>query len=92
MEPCGVANQAPVTCIASRPQRALIAAGYGNGAVVLCRPNSSELLFIRAAGEGAVSALAWSQAGDRLAIGTEGGEIAVVALPDMLFRENARAQ
>ena len=92
VEPCGVANQTAVTRLACHPRRQLIAAGYGNGAVVLCQPGRSELLFIRGAGEGAVSALALSPNGDRLGIGTEGGEIAVLALPDMLFRENKRAQ
>ena len=88
--PCGVANQHMVTRIASHPRRVLIAAGYDNGAVVLCQPDSSSLLFVRAAGEGAVTALGFSPRGDHLAIGTEGGEIAVLATPDHLFRDDTR--
>jgi len=86
---CGVPNQSVVTRIACHPRRTLVAAGYANGTVVLCQPDSPALLFLRAAGEGAVSALAFAPAGDRLAIGTDGGEIAVLALPDLLFREHA---
>jgi len=89
--PCGVANQQTVTRIASHPRRVLIAAGYANGAVVLCQPDSSSLLFVRAAGEGAVTALGFSPRGDHLAIGTAGGEIAVLATPDKLFRDDTRA-
>jgi hypothetical protein len=89
--PCGVANQQTVTRIASHPRRALIAVGYANGAVVLCQPDSSALLFVRAAGEGAVTALGFSPRGDHLAIATQGGEIAVVATPDPLFRDDTRA-
>jgi hypothetical protein len=88
--PCGVANQHTVTRIASHPRRVLIAVGYDNGAVVLCQPDSAALLFVRAAGEGAVTALGFSPRGDHLAIGTEGGEIAVLATPDPLFRDDTR--
>nr|WP_294556402.1 hypothetical protein [uncultured Rhodopila sp.] len=88
--PCGAANQQVATRIASHPRRALIAAGYANGAVVLCQPDSSALLFVRAAGEGAVTALGFSPRGDHLAIGTQGGEIAVLATPDPLFRDDTR--
>jgi hypothetical protein len=91
-ETCGVANQTAVTRVACHPRLTLVAAGYGNGTVVLCQPSSPALLFLRAAGEGAVSALSFSPEGDHLAIGTDGGEIAVLALPDMLFRDGARLQ
>lgn len=89
---CGVANQIPLTRLAGHPKRRLIAAGYANGAVVLCQPDTSELLFVRAVGEGSVSALMFSFDGDNLAIGTDGGDIGVVALPDALFRNSTRSQ
>ncbi len=86
---CGVSNQGSVTRVAGHPRRQLIAAGYANGAVVLCQPNSTALLFLREAGMGSVSALAFSPTGGCLAIGTDGGEIGVLALPDTLFRDQA---
>jgi len=89
---CGVSNQATVTHVRCHPRRDITGAGYANGTGVLCQPNSTALLFIRAAGEGGVSALGFSPAGDHLAIGTEGGEIAVLALPDGLFCESPRSK
>ncbi len=90
--PCGVANQSVVTSVACHPNRTVVAAGYGNGTVVLCQPNSQALLFIRAAGEGAVTALGFAPGGGHLGIGTEGGEIAVLALPKVLFRDSSRPE
>lgn len=89
---CGTAARTEVTRVACHPRRTLIAAGYGSGAVVLCQPGSTAMLFLRGAGEGAVSALAFSPQGDRIAIGTNGGEIAVLPLPDLLFRDNVSSQ
>jgi hypothetical protein len=88
---CGVANQQAVTRVACHPRRALIAAGYANGTVVLCQPGSTSLLLVRGPGDGAVTALGFSPRGDHLAIGTEGGEIAVTATPGLLFRDDTRS-
>jgi hypothetical protein len=89
-----VRNQAAVTRLAAHPHRPVLAAGYANGTVVLCQPGRSDLLRLRAAGSGpnlgGISALAFSPSGGGLAIGTDGGEIAVLALPDLLFRDQAR--
>jgi hypothetical protein len=43
-------------------------------------------LFAKGSSGGSVTALAWSADGGRLAVGTEGGEAGVVALPGGLFR------
>jgi hypothetical protein len=83
---CGVASTAAVIRVACHPWRTLIAAGYENGAVLLCQPDSTDILFVRAAGGGGVTTLTWSADGAALAIGTAGGEIGVVAFPDLLFR------
>lgn len=88
---CGVTNQSSVTRICCHPAKPVIAAGYANGAVVLCQPASTGLVFIRGPGEGSVTALAFSAAGDRLAIGTAEGEIAILMLPDIFFRDSGRS-
>jgi WD40 repeat protein len=92
--PCGVRNQAAVTRLAAHPHRPMLAAGYANGTVVLCQPGRADLLLLRAAGDGpnggGISALGFSPFGGCLAIGTDSGEIGVLALPDMLFRDQAR--
>ncbi len=84
---CGLpSSRLPVCQVACHPARRLIAAGYHNGAVLLCQPGSDDVLFVRASGAGSVTALSWSADGARLAIGTQDGEAALVALPDLLFR------
>ncbi|WP_250520496.1 MULTISPECIES: WD40 repeat domain-containing protein [unclassified Caballeronia] len=83
---CGVAGSAPVSVVACHPSLPLIAVGYRSGAVLLCQPGGADVLFVRANGGAAISALAWAPDGGRLAYGTEAGEIALVYLPHALFR------
>ena len=86
---CGIASKTPVTCVACHPAQSLIAAGYHNGAVLLCQPGSSEGLFIKGSGGGAVNALTWSGDGSRLAIGTQDGLLGWLSLPEELFRSRS---
>jgi WD40 repeat protein len=79
-------SRQPVCQVAYHPTHPLIAAGYHNGAVLLCQPGTDEVLFVKASTGGSVTALSWSADGSRLAMGTQGGEAGVVALPDLLFR------
>jgi WD40 repeat protein len=83
---CGVGGKTPVTQVACHPTHPLIAVGYHSGAVLLCQPGRSDVLVIKHSGSSPVSALAWSPDGTRLALGTEAGELALVFLPDLLFR------
>jgi hypothetical protein len=80
-----------VTAVAGHPARPLLAAGNTHGAAVLCQPGDEAVLFLRGAGGGAVTALAWSGDGNRLALGTASGEVAVLALPAALFRRGEAA-
>ena len=85
---CGLpSSRAPVRAVAFHPSRPLIAAGYASGAVLLCRPGSDDVLFIKGAGGGPTLTLAWSLDGEHLALATEGGEAGLVFLPDSLFRD-----
>lgn len=83
---CGIAGGAPVSRVVCHPSLPLIAVGYHSGAVVLCQPGSSDVLFVKGASGAPVSALSWSPDGGRLAYGDEAGEIALVYLPHALFR------
>jgi WD40 repeat protein len=84
---CGLpSSRLPVCQVACHPTYPLIAAGYHNGAVLLCQPGSDDVLFVKGSAGGSVTALAWSADGMRLAMGTQGGQVAVVALPSLLFR------
>jgi hypothetical protein len=89
---CGLpSSRLPVCQVACHPTRPLIAAGYHNGAVLLCQPGSDDVLFVKGSDGGSVSALAWSADGARLAMGTQGGQAGVVVLPSLLFRSPAAA-
>ncbi|TLU72159.1 WD40 repeat domain-containing protein [Lichenicoccus roseus] len=84
---CGLpSSRLPVCRVACHPTRPLIAAGYHNGAVLLCQPGSDDVLFVKSSGGGSVTALAWSDDGERLALGTQGGEAGLIPLPGLLFR------
>jgi WD40-like Beta Propeller Repeat len=86
---CAMVSKTPVTCVSCHPRQSLIAAGYHNGAVVLCQPGNHEALFIKGSGGGAVNALTWSGDGSRLAFGTQDGSIGWLSLPEALFRSRA---
>ena len=83
---CAMASKTPVSCVSCHPQQSLIAAGYHNGALLLCQPGRDEVLFIKGAGGGAVNAMAWSSDGNRLAFGTQDGMFGWLLLPEALFR------
>ncbi len=98
---CGLRNsRLPVCQVAYHPSYPLIAAGYHNGAVLLCQPGTDDVLFVKGSSGGSVNALAWSDDGTCLAMGTQGGEAGAVALPSLMFRfkspssagPNARAE
>ena len=84
--PCGFTARVPISAVAWHPDRELIAGGTGQGAVTLSEPGGKDALHIRGEGGGAVSVLAWSGDGSRLAIGTREGDLGVLPLPDALFR------
>ena len=86
---CGIASLLPVSRVACHPSQAVVATGYQNGAVLLYQPGNDAALFIKASGGGAVTALAWSGEGTRLAFGTQDGVLGWLSLPPALFRTNS---
>ncbi|MGB6326361.1 MAG: WD40 repeat domain-containing protein [Methylocella sp.] len=79
---CGVRG-AKVTCVAFHPKSLVVAQGYEDGVVLLCRiPDGAEIL-VRAApeGRGAISALAWDHAGGRLLFGAADGTAGLLDMP-----------
>jgi WD40 repeat protein len=72
--------EAQVDVVACHPRQDVVAVGYADGLVLLVRiADGAEVLAHKAAGS-PVTALAWSATGDRLALATEDGEAAVLAL------------
>ena len=68
------------------PERRLVAAGYGDGMVVVAGIGEPDELVVRPPGGGAVRALRWSRDGQHLAFGTSDGEAAIVTFPPHIFK------
>jgi WD40 repeat protein len=69
-----------VHVVACHPRQEIIAAGYGDGLVLLVRIEDGAEILARKPGAAPVSALAWSAEGRLLAFGTEDGEAGIVDL------------
>ena len=79
---CGV-RSAKVSCVAFHPKALVVAIGYDDSCILMCRLTDAAELLVRRASrmDGKVSALAWDEAGRRLAFGTEGGAAGILTLP-----------
>ena len=62
-----------VTRVAFHPKDDLLAVGYADGAVALVRISDDSVLPVDEAGGGAITALAWNDAGTRLGFGDDAG-------------------
>lgn len=67
-----------VTAVAFHPSEEVLAIGYADGAATAVRFADQTGMELDEPGEGAVSALAWSSDGKRIAIGDEAGRGAIV--------------
>ena len=77
---CGV-REARVTKVAFHPRALVLAIGYADGLVLLCRLADAAEILVRRPGGGAVGALAWNASGARLLFGLESGEAGLLNLP-----------
>lgn len=80
---CG-ARPSLVSCVAFHPQALIIAVGYSDGWLTLCRLTDGAEILVRSTTPGesaAVSALAWSADGKRLLFGAEDGAAGLLDLP-----------
>ncbi len=71
-------RQALVTAVAFHPSEEVLAIGYSDGAAILVRFADQLGMALDEAGEGPVTALAWSADGKRIAIGDEAGRGAII--------------
>jgi WD40 repeat protein len=69
-----------VETVACHPKREIVAAGYGDGMVLLVRVEDGAAILAKKPGDAPVSALAWSADGMLLAFGTENGEAGLIDL------------
>jgi WD40 repeat protein len=80
---CGV-RPSRVSCVAFHPRALIIAVGYTDGWLMLCRLTDSAEILVRSTAPGesaAISALAWSADGRRLLFGAEDGAAGLLDLP-----------
>ncbi len=77
---CGV-REARVTQVAFHPRALVLAIGYADGLVLLCRLADAAEILIRRPGGGAIGGLAWNASGARLLFGLESGEAGLLNLP-----------
>jgi hypothetical protein len=77
---CGV-RSSRVTQVAFHPRALVVAIGYADGLVLLCRLGDGAEILVRAPGDGPVSALCWDSNGARLAFGLESGVAGLLVLP-----------
>ncbi|MGO9135653.1 MAG: WD40 repeat domain-containing protein [Methylovirgula sp.] len=80
---CGV-RQAKVSRVAFHPKAPVLAIGYDDGWILLCRlADGAEILVRRPRDEeqDPVSALAWDDAGTRLLFGTTEGKAGILTMP-----------
>jgi WD40 repeat protein len=66
--------------VASHPKQEIVATGFEDGLVMLCRIDDGAEILAKKPGAAAIAALAWSADGAKLAFGTEDGEAGIVDL------------
>jgi WD40 repeat protein len=69
-----------VEVVACHPKQEVVAAGYGDGLVLLVRMEDGAEILAKRPGDAPVTALAWSADGKLLAFGTEAGEAGILDL------------
>lgn len=75
-----------VDLIAIHPTRDLCAVSYANGLVVICRIGHPDEMLLREGIGAAVTALAWSDDGEHLAIGGADGSLSIATFPKNMFK------
>jgi WD40 repeat protein len=78
---CGV-RSSRVTRAAFHPRTLVVAIGYSDGLILLCRLADGAEILVRKPDDSAVSALCWEPQGARMAYGLESGAAGVLTLPN----------
>lgn len=71
-----------VSAVACHPKEDVIAVGYQDGMILMCRFEDNAEVLLRRPGLGPVSTMAWDADGVRLVFGTETAEAGIISLQD----------
>jgi len=71
---------ARVSAVACHPKQEILAAGYGDGTILMVRLEDGAEILVRRNGSAAVAALAWNAKGTLLAFAAEDGEAGLLPL------------
>ena len=80
---CGV-RRAKVTQVAFHPKALVVAVGYEDGWILLCRLTDAAEILVRRSDDAAhepITAMAWDAAGAQLLFGTAGGAAGLLTMP-----------
>jgi hypothetical protein len=79
---CGV-RHAKVSSVAFHPRALVVAIGYEDGCILLCRLTDAAELLVRAAhkDDGKITSMTWDKTGERMIFGSENGAAGVLTLP-----------
>ncbi len=77
---CGV-RPSKVSCVAFHPKSPVLAQGYEDGLILLCRLADGAELLVRPEGAAAISALSWDDNGRRLVFGASDGKAGLLTMP-----------
>jgi Anaphase-promoting complex subunit 4 WD40 domain len=68
--------------VAFHPKALVLAVGYEDGCILLCRLTDASELMVRRPVEGsAITAFAWDRSGAQLSFGAEDGAAGILTLP-----------
>ena len=74
----GLRGDTMVTAVACHPVEDIVAVGYQDGMVLLCRFADQKEVLLRRPGKGAISSMGWDKNGTRLAYGAETGDCGLI--------------
>ncbi len=76
----GARGDAQVSAVACHPKEDVVAVGYQDGMIMMCRFEDNAEVLLRRQGSQPITSLGWDAAGLRLAFGTEMNEAGLISL------------
>ncbi|MEP0232059.1 WD40 repeat domain-containing protein [Roseibium sp.] len=76
----GTRGDSLVSAVACHPKEDVVAVGYMDGMIMMCRFEDNAEVLLRRPGKAPVSSMSWDVEGDRLVFGSEDSEAGIIAL------------